>query len=149
MIIHFRASPQALTTRSINTGPKWQCSHADRRTGGKRLAEMLCVDPIHRDEVAHVREIHPGARNVIETLAGRLENCCEIQKDTLCLGHNASLDHLAGGRVLADLTAEVEETAGYDCLGKRADRWREFGRDDRCLAHGSVIFNVTPVPHLT
>ena len=61
----------------------------------------------------------------IETPAGRLENRCEIPKDTLCLGHETSFDHLASGRVLADLTAEVEETIDFDCLGKRADRCRE------------------------
>src|SRR5262245_57009128 len=125
----------------LEAGPKRQRSHPDRRAGGKRLAEMLCVDPIHCDEVAHVREIHPGARNVIETPAGRLENRCEIPKDTLCLGLDTSFDHLASGRVLADLTAEVEEATDFDCLGKRADRWREFGRDNCSLAHGTL----TPV----
>src|SRR5262245_18512361 len=125
----------------LDAGPKRQRSHPDRRAGGKRLAEMLCVDPIHCDEVGDVREIHPGARNVIETPAGRLENRCEIPKDTLCLGLDTSFDHLASGRVLADLTAEVEEATDFDCLGKRADRWREFGRDNCSLAHGTL----TPV----
>jgi len=37
------------------------------------------------------------------------------------------LDHLTSGRVLADLTAEVEETAYFDGLGKRADRRRKSG----------------------
>src|SRR5216683_6548360 len=37
------------------------------------------------------------------------------------------LDHLTSGRVLADLTAEVEETADFDGLGKRADRRRKSG----------------------
>src|SRR5262245_19982438 len=101
---------------------------------------MLCVDPIHRDEAADVREIHAGARDIIETPAGRLENRCEIPKDTLCLGHNAPLDHLASGRVLADLTTEVEETADFDCLGKWADRWREFGRGNCGLAHRKLLF---------
>jgi hypothetical protein len=49
---------------------------------------MLCVDAIHRAEVTHVREIHSGARNVIEILARRLEKRGEIPKDALCLGHN-------------------------------------------------------------
>src|SRR5256885_4117950 len=47
-----------------------------------------------------------------------------------------SLYHLASGRVLADLTAEVEETTDFDRLGKRADRRREFGRGNCGLAHG-------------
>src|SRR5262247_178355 len=106
----------------LNAGPKRQRSHPDRRAGGKRLTEMLCVDPIHRDEVADVREIHPSAHNVIETLARRLENRREILKDALCLGHNTPLDHLASGWVLADLTAEVEETTDFDRLGKRVSR---------------------------
>src|SRR5215471_7900314 len=122
----------------LNAGPKRQRSHPDRRAGGKRLAEMLRVDPIHRDEVADVREIHAGARDIIETLAGRLEDRCEIPKHTLGLGDDAPLDHLARGRVLADLTTEVEETADFDRLGERADRWREFGRGNG-LAHGELL----------
>src|SRR5207249_8492045 len=62
---------------------------------------QTCALPIY------AREIYAGARNVIETLAGRLENRREIPKDTLCLGHNTTLDHLASGRVLADLAAEI------------------------------------------
>src|SRR5262245_56414300 len=102
---------------------------------------MLCVDPIHRGEVADVREIHAGARDVIETPACRLENRCKIPKDTLCLGLDTSLDHLASGRVLADLTTEVEETADFDGLGKRADRRREFGRGNCGFAHGKLLFD--------
>src|SRR5277367_1565109 len=92
----------------LNASPQRQRGHRDRRAGGKGLTEILCVDAIHRSEVTHVREIHAGARNVIETPAGRLENRCEVPKDSLCLGHNSPLDHLTSGRVLADLTAEVE-----------------------------------------
>src|SRR5262245_21225118 len=40
----------------FNAGPERQRGHPDRRAGGKRLTEVLCVDPIHRDEVADVRE---------------------------------------------------------------------------------------------
>src|ERR1700683_4515038 len=94
----------------FDAGPQRERSHRDRRAGGKGLTEILCVDAIHRDEVTHAREIHAGARNVIETPAGRLENRREIPKDALCLGHNAPLDHLASGRVLDDLTAEINET---------------------------------------
>src|SRR5262249_37672086 len=104
-----------------------------------RLTEMLCVDPIHRGEVADVGEIHAGARDVIEAPAGRLENRCEVPKDPLGLGHDAARDDLAGGRVLADLTTEVEEAADFDCLGKRADRRREFGRGHCSLAHGNSV----------
>ena len=57
----------------LNAGPKRQRSHPDRRTRRKGLTEILCVDPIHRNEVAHAREIHAGAHNVIETPAGRFE----------------------------------------------------------------------------
>src|SRR5947209_9528271 len=54
------------------------------------------------------------------------------------LFRSASFDHLASGRVLADLATEVEEPADFDCLGKRADRWREFGRGHCGLAHGKL-----------
>src|SRR5215469_1868424 len=110
----------------FNAGPKRQRGHPNRRASRKGPAKILCVDAIHRDVVTHVREKHAGARNVIETLAGRLKNRREILKDALCLGLNTPIDHLASGRVLADLTAEVKETTDFDRLGKRADRWREF-----------------------
>src|SRR5271155_871994 len=126
----------------LNAGPKRQRGHRDRRAGGKGLTEMLCVDAIHRAEITHAREVHAGARNVIETLAGRLENRREIPKDTLCLGHNTPIDHLAGGRVLADLTAEVEETTNFDRLGKRADRRRKFGGGDCGLAPGKLLWTL-------
>ena len=70
---------------------------------------MLSVDPIHRREVSYAGEKHPGAHNIIETLAGRFENRREVLEDALCLGRNAPLDHFACGRILADLPAEVEE----------------------------------------
>src|SRR6185312_5032873 len=120
----------------LNAGSKWQRGYRNGRAGRKGLTEILCVDPIHRDEVVHARQIHAGARNVIETSAGDFEDRCEILKDTLCLGHNASLDHLARGRVLADLTAEVEETTDFYRLGKWADRWCELGRGNCGFAHG-------------
>src|SRR5580658_9228305 len=100
---------------------------------------MTKAETIHRAVVTHAREKHAGARNMIETLAGRLENRREIPEDPLCLGHNTPLDHLASGRVLADLSAEVEETADFDSLGKRADRRRELGRGDCGLAHGKLL----------
>src|SRR5271170_3315111 len=124
----------------LNAGPKRQRGHRDRRAGGKGLTEMLRVDAIHRAEVTHAREIYAGARNVIETLAGRLENRREIPEDALCLGHNTPLDHLASGRVLADLAAEVEETTGFDRLGKWADRRCEFRRGNCGLAHGKLLW---------
>src|ERR1700724_3291915 len=101
---------------------------------------MLGVDAIHRAEVTHVREIHAGARHLIETLAGGLENRCEVPKDALCLGHDTPLYRLASGRVLADLTAEVEETTDFDRLGKRADRRRKFGRGNCGLVHGKLLW---------
>src|SRR3954452_6094788 len=122
----------------LNAGPKRQRGHRDRRAGGKGRTEILCVDAIQRHEVTHAREIHTGARDIIETLAGRLENRREIPEDALCLSHNTTLDHLASGRVLADLTAEVEETTDFDRLGKRANGRREFGRGNRGLVHGII-----------
>src|SRR6201984_1709352 len=101
---------------------------------------MLCVDAIHRGEVTHAREKHTGAHDVIETLAGRLENRREVLEDALRLCHNAPLDHLAGGRVLGDLSAEIEETTDFDRLGKRPDRRREFRRGNCGLAHGKLLW---------
>src|SRR6516225_7327828 len=100
---------------------------------------MLCVDPIHRSEVTYAREKHPGAHNIIEILAGRLENRRKVLEDALRLGHNTPLDNLAGGRVLADLTAEVEETTDVDSLGKRASRRRELGRGNCRFAHSKLL----------
>src|SRR5438309_3749149 len=95
---------------------------------------MLGVNAIQRHVITHAREIHTGAHNVIETLSGRLENRREILEDALRLGRNAPLDYLASGRVLADLTAEIDETTDFDRLGKRADRRRKFGRGNCGLA---------------
>src|SRR5215469_3612532 len=129
----------------LNAGPKRQLGHPDRRASGKGLTEMLCVDAIHRAEVTHVREIPCGARNVIETLARRLENRRKIPKDALSLGHNTPLDHLASGRVLADLTAEVEETTDFNRLGKRAGRRRELGRGNCGLVHSKLLWIELPL----
>src|SRR3979490_2529347 len=112
----------------FNAGPKRQLGHPASRAGPHGRTKILCINAIHHDVVTHVREKHAGARNVIETLAGRLENRREILEDALCLGHNTPPDHLASGRVLADLSAEVEETTDFDRLAKRADRRPEFGR---------------------
>src|SRR4029077_4098806 len=90
----------------LDAGPKRQRGGPDRRAGGKGLTEILCVDAIHRGEVTHAREKHTGPHDIIETLAGRLENRREILEDALRLGHNAPLDHPARGRVLGDLSAE-------------------------------------------
>src|SRR5437879_5812774 len=100
---------------------------------------MLGVNAIQRHVITHAREIHTGAHNVIETLSGRLENRREILEDALRLGRNAPLDYLASGRVLADLTAEIDETTDFDRLGKRADRRRKFGRGNCGLAHGKLL----------
>src|SRR5438552_15050661 len=101
---------------------------------------MLGVNAIQRHVITHAREIHTGAHNVIETLSGRLENRREILEDALRLGRNAPLDYLASGRVLADLTAEIDETTDFDRLGKRADRRRKFGRGNCGLAHGRLLW---------
>src|SRR6476661_8834851 len=101
---------------------------------------MFCVEAIHRGEITHVREKHTGAHNIVETLAGRLENRREILENALRLGHNAPLDHLASGRVLGDLSAEEEETIDFDCLGKWADRRREFRRGNCGLAQVKLLW---------
>src|SRR5580692_4010079 len=69
----------------LNASPKRQRGHRDRRAGGKGLTEILCVDAIHRAEVTHAREIHPGTRNVIKTPTGRPENRRKILADALRL----------------------------------------------------------------
>src|SRR3984957_20827939 len=79
----------------LNAGSKRQRAPRDRRAGGKRLTEMPRIDGVHRSEVTHAGEIHAGARNVIETPAGRLENRGEIPEDAFCLGHDSPLDPLA------------------------------------------------------
>src|ERR1700720_1971761 len=101
---------------------------------------MLGVNAIQRHEVAHAREIHTGARDIIETLAGRLENRREILEDALRFGRNTSRHQLARRRVLADLTAEIDETTDFDRLGKRANRRREFQRGNCGLAHGKLLW---------
>src|SRR5437764_9521608 len=101
---------------------------------------MLSVNAIQRHVVTHVREKHAGARNVIETLAGRLENRREILEDALRLGSDTSRHQLARRRVLTDLTAEIDETTDFDRLAKRADRRREFGRRNCGLAHGRLLW---------
>src|ERR1700730_2769698 len=106
----------------LNAGPKRQRGHPDRRAGGKGLTEMLGVNAIQRHVVTYTREIHTGAHDIIETLAGRLKNRREILEDALRLGRKTSRRQLARRRVLADLTAEVEETAGVNGLGKRGQR---------------------------
>src|ERR1700739_2964612 len=73
----------------LNAGPKRWRGGPDRRAGGKGLTEILCVDAIHRGVVTHAREKHTGAHDVIETLAGRLENRREVLEDALRLCHNA------------------------------------------------------------
>src|ERR1051325_9788806 len=123
----------------LNAGPKRQRGHADRRAGGKGLTEILRVDAIHRGVVTHVREIHTGPPDVMETLARRRETRREVPEDALCLGQNPPLDHRAGGRVLGDLSTEVKETTDFDCLGKRADGRREFGRGDRTEEYTSEL----------
>src|SRR5262249_16104377 len=84
----------------LNAGPKRQGGQREGRGGRKRLTEKFSGDAVHRGEVTHAREINGGARNMIETPAGHLENRREISEDTLRLGDNTSLDHPARGRVL-------------------------------------------------
>src|SRR5215468_8366214 len=124
----------------LNASPERQRGHRDRRTGGKGLAEMLGVNAIHRRVITDARKIHTSARDIIETLAGRLENRREILENALRLGRNTSRHQLARRRVLTDLAAEKDETIDFDRLGKRADRRREFGRGNCDLAHGKLLW---------
>src|SRR5882757_115124 len=124
----------------FNAGPKRQRGHRDRRAGGEWLTEMLGVNAIQRHEVTHAREIHTGARDIIETLAGRREDGREILEDALRLGCNTSRHQFARRRVLADLTAEIDESTDVDCLGKRADRRRQLQRGNCGLAHGKLLW---------
>src|SRR5262249_54085063 len=103
---------------------------------------MLDVNAIQRHVITHVRKIHTSAHDIIETLAGRLENRREILEDAVRLGRNTSRHQLARRRVLADLTAEIDETAGVNGLGKRAHRRREFRRGHCGLAHGKLLWTV-------
>src|SRR5436309_12099723 len=126
----------------LNAGPKWQGGHPDHRTGGKGLAEMPGVDAIQRHVITHVRQMHSSAHDIVETLAGRLENRREILEDALHLGSDTSRHQLARRRVLTDLTAEIDETIDFDRLGKRADRRREVGRGNCDLAHGKLLWTL-------
>src|SRR5258708_21672849 len=101
---------------------------------------MLCIHVIHRDVVTHAREKHTDAHDIIETLAGRLEKRREILEEAVGLGRNTSRHQLARHWVLADLTAEIDETAGVNGLGKRAHRRREFRRGNCGLAHGKLLW---------
>src|SRR5262245_23399753 len=103
---------------------------------------MLGVDAIQRHVVTYVRKIHTSSHDIIETLADRLENRREILEDAVRLGRNPSRHQLARRRVLADLTAEIDETAGVNGLGKRAHRRREFRRGNCGLAHGTLLWTV-------
>src|SRR5580700_8830021 len=101
---------------------------------------MLGVNAIERHEVTDAREKHTDAHDIVETLAGGLENRREILQDALRLGRNTSPHQLARRRVLAHLTAAIDETAGFNGLGKRA-HWRgEFGRGNCSLAHGKLLW---------
>src|SRR5579864_1897445 len=100
---------------------------------------MLGVNAIHRGVVTHVREKHAGAHDIIETLAGRLENRREILEDALRLGSDTSRYQLARRRILTDLTAEIDETIDFDRLGKRANWRREFRRGNCCFAHNKLL----------
>src|SRR5205823_3745028 len=107
------------------------------------LTKMLCVDAIHRGEVTDVGEIHTDAHDIIETLARGLEYRRQILEDAVRLRRNPSRHHLARRWVLADLTAQIDETARVNGLGKRTHRWREFRRGNCGLAHGKLLWTVT------
>src|ERR1700675_104277 len=126
----------------LNAGPKRQRGHRDRRAGGKGLSEMLGVNTIQCHVVTHACEINTDAHDIIETPSGRLKNRREILEDALRLGRNTSRHQLARRRVLTDLTAEIDETAGSNGLGKRADRRGEFRRGNCGLAHEKLLWTV-------
>src|SRR4051794_32803771 len=110
----------------LDAGPKRQGGDPDHRTGGKGLTEMLRVNAIQRCVIAHVRKIHSSAHDIIETLAARLKTRRYILEDAVRLGRNPSRHQLARRRVLADLTAEIDEAAGVNGLGKWPHWRREF-----------------------
>src|SRR5262245_53568105 len=126
----------------LDAGPKRQGGHPDHRTGGKGLTEMLGVNAIQRHVITHVRKIHTSAHDIIETLAARLENRREILEDAVRLGRDTSRHQLARRRILADLTAEIDETAGVNGLGKRAHRRGEFRRGNCDLGHGKLLWTM-------
>src|SRR5690349_17100126 len=64
-----------------NAGPERQGGHPDHRTSGKGLTDMLGINAIQCYVITHVRQIHTSAHDIIETLAGRLENRREILED--------------------------------------------------------------------
>src|SRR5215472_9215281 len=82
----------------------------------------------------------PARTTSSKLLPAALRTAERFLEDALCLCHNAPLDHFAGGRVLGDLSAEIEETTDFDRLGKRPDRRREFRRGNCGLAHGTLLW---------
>src|SRR5262249_34929963 len=111
-LIRLRAASSLDDEIDLNAGAKRQGGHPDHPTGGKGLTEMPGVDAVQRHVITHVRQIHTSAHDILETLAGRLEHRGEILEDAVRLGRNASRHQLARRRILADLTAEIDETAG-------------------------------------
>src|SRR5262245_25196846 len=98
---------------------------------------MLRVDAVHRGEVTHVLKKDTGAHDIIEAPAGRLQDRRQVLEDALRFGLDPPLDHLAGRRILADLSAEEEETVDLDRLGEWAHRRRELRRGNCGLAHSN------------
>src|SRR5262249_52993042 len=87
----------------LNAGPKWQGGHPNRRRGGKGWHKMLGENAVQRRVTPHIRKIPTSAHDIIEPLAGRLENRREILEDALRLGGDASRHQLARRWVLTDL----------------------------------------------
>src|SRR5512146_2971732 len=102
-----RASSSLHDEVDLNAGTERQGGNTDRRTGGEGLTEMLRVNAIQHRVVTDTREKHTGAHDIIETLAGRLENRREILKDAFRLGRNTARHQLARRRVLTDVTADI------------------------------------------
>src|SRR5215475_3616851 len=86
----------------LDAGAKRKGGHPDHRAGGKRLSEMPGVHAVQRYVITHVRQIHTSAHDIVETLAGRLENRREIMEAAIRLRGNTSSHELARRRVLAD-----------------------------------------------
>ena len=72
----------------------------------------------------------PARATSSKLLPAALRTAERFRKTRSVSGHNTPFDHLASGRVLADLATEEEETTDFDRLGKRADGRREFGRSN-------------------
>ncbi len=103
--------------------------------GGAALWEEALVDIVHGGELVHVLEIDPGAHDLVQAAARRLQDRFQVGEHLLgLLGHSA-LDDLLGRRVQRNLPADKDEAVGPDGLRIGADGLRGIVRGDD-FAHG-------------